>query len=808
MMVARILSDCGAARPYPEFYQYNDDRFFPVLTMSLDLKVLPLYRLSGEEQSSLPGLMAAMPPRKIARGRDGDRLIVYLLLSGNAVFSTGEYMQLASLATVSFYNTPGTLTSALRAAAESINKPLLDRNMSTSGRGQYAVGLLALAALRETQLTLLLSGPMHVFVLSASGPQRIFDSLSGKGLGLSHTPPYYFSQTTLQPNDRLLFSGKIPVSWESALNDASPASIEATRRRLVNLTTEDLNSVLLQATEGPGTLTVLRPGAEPRVPAESASSAKVPASSEALSRPRTVESVPLAPQPASSPVIIQPSAYAIAPQPAAETHPTDQSLSQSELLASLPRAKPVELPSLKDEPTPVPPEKPELRQPSRRTRQTAKFLANGIRSWRQASERINSDLQKFLPRLLPQADESSAALSSSAMIFIAILVPLVVVTMASVVYFRYGRSVQYEEYLVQAQNSRATAISLTDPSAQREAWQSELFYLDRAESYGQTSETRALRQEAQNNLDQLLGIMRLQFQPVLSNGVGVQISRLAANENNDLYMLDAQRGGVLHAALTSSGYEEDTAFNCAPGSYGSYTVGPLVDILSLPPVNSMNATVLGIDAEGNLLYCAPGQIAQAIPLPPPDTNWGRVKAFALDSGNLYVLDAQSRAVWVYAGKDSAFVDRPYFFFGGQIPDLQNAIDLAVNGNDLYILHSDSHVSSCSYSRIQTVPTRCEDPAQLVNPFPAYRDVDLFSQSHFTQMLFSPAPDSALLLLDADSQGVFRFTPRSLELQSQLRPTSGHDNPLPSGRVGAMALSPNHVLFVAVQDRVYFASDSP
>ena len=161
-----------------------------------------------------------------------------------------------------------------------------------------------------------------------------------------------------------------------------------------------------------------------------------------------------------------------------------------------------------------------------------------------------------------------------------------------------------------------------------------------------------------------------------------------------------------------------------------------------------------------------------------------------------------------SGKDGTFVDRPYFFFGSQIPALDDAIDLAVNGDDLYILHSDGHLSTCSYSRIETVPTRCVDPAPLVNPLPAYRDVDLFSEAHFTQMMFTAAPDSSLLLLDSDSQGVFRFAPRSLELEGQLRPLAGRDNPLPQGAVGAMTLSPNHVLYFSLQDRIYFATDSP
>ena len=778
--------------------------------MPLDFTLTPIHRINGQDQSSLPGLLAAVPPRKVARGRDQDRLVVYLLLTGNAVFSTGEYVQFASRAAVAFYETQGTLTSALRAAAESINKPLLERNMTTSGRGQYAVGLLALAAIRESQVTFLVSGPLHIFTLGTNGAGHIFDSASGKGLGLNATYPYHFSQAALQPNDRLLFTSKIPSTWEGPLTDTSPASLDATRRRLLAQTTDDINAVLIQATDGQGALTVLRPTGEAQVTETKVSA--LPSSDANLPHIQEAETTPEPGQtnPAPQAHMLQPSAYGIPPQPKEEMVAAEVSAASTNLLDALPRARQVDPPLIEEEPIEAPIKPSTPRQPSARTRQTAKAVVNGMQVWRQGMERLSAGMQKFLPRLLPGSEESApVALHPSVMILIASLVPLVVVIMATVIYFHYGQSVEYEEYLVQANNERTQAVSLAaNPAAQREAWQRELFYLDKAdENNGATDATRQLRQEAQGSLDKLEGMTRLQFQPVLNSGVGTQISRLAANEN-DLYLLDAQRGGILHIALTSGGFQQDNAFNCQPGSYASYTVGPLVDIIAMPPVNAMNASVIGVDASGNLLYCAPGQVAQAIPLPPPDTNWGRVTAFTLDSGNLYVLDARSRAVWVYQGKDGAFIDRPYFFFGGQIPALDDAIDLAVSGDDLYILHSDGHLSHCSYSRIDTVPTRCDDPAVMTNPLPAYGTVDIFKQAHFTQMMFTPAPDSALLLLDTDGQGIFRLTPRSLELQSQLRPLAGRANPLPPGPVGAMTVSPNHVLYMAVQDKVYFAVDSP
>jgi hypothetical protein len=393
------------------------------------------------------------------------------------------------------------------------------------------------------------------------------------------------------------------------------------------------------------------------------------------------------------------------------------------------------------------------------------------------------------------------------MAFIALVIPILVVTAAMVVYLRFGRNAQYENYLAQAQTARVEAASLTDPIMQRDAWQSVLLYVDKAEAYKHTPETNTLRMEAEGNLDSLLGVVRLGFKPAFNTRLDAEISRMAATES-DLYLLNARDGDILRAQLTGRGFQRDTTFDCKPGSYGGYQVGPLVDIAALPLLNSIKATVVGVDAGGNLLYCAPGQVPQAIPLPPPDTNWGRVTAMTLDAGNLYVLDAPSRAVWVYSGKDGAFVDRPYFFFTEQIPEIQDSIDLVVKDDTLYLLHADGHLSTCSYSRIETVPTRCQDPAVLINPYPAYKDVDLFAQAHITQMMYTSPPDSTILLLGADSQGVLRLSPSSLEFQNQIRPPAGSDNPLPAGPVDAMAVGPNHVLYLAAKGQVYFAQNLP
>ena len=53
--------------------------------------------------------------------------------------------------------------------------------------------------------------------------------------------------------------------------------------------------------------------------------------------------------------------------------------------------------------------------------------------------------------------------------------------------------------------------------------------------------------------------------------------------------------------------------------------------------------------------------------------------------------------------------------------------------------------------------------------------------------------------------VLRLAPGSLELQNQFRPVAGNLRP---GGIGAMTISPDHVLYLAVGDQVYFSKDMP
>ncbi|MEB2333040.1 MAG: hypothetical protein OZ914_01855 [Anaerolineaceae bacterium] len=834
---------------------------------TFDLHILPIRRMHGQTQADMPGLLALTPARKVARGREKDSLIVYLALSNHASLSNAELAQVNHNAADVFYQTPGSLTSAMRKAADYINAALFERNRSAGERGQYTLGFLALAAVRESQFTLLLSGPMRA-IWTGEGPTRqVYDpALSGKGVGASQNFQFHFSQLELHPNDLVILCATFPKDWETdLLGERPPASFDAMYRKLT-FAKGDLHAALIQPQPGRGLITILRvdvgdtPPEQTRHPV-----APMPPDTESVESPQESANAPVSniqPDASSNVSISSPpiteeqldtladfgAHFIQASASAPLSHPTaTPPLSPDEIRPSAPRNFPSSIPraasgdpeplktDIADQTTQDDAEEEDERPVNGATpanvkadtsdahkivtRQMAKMIVGVIQTARNLSARLGDSLQRFIPRLLPGAESSAKEGAQQPMLFapthllsfIAVAIPVLIATIGVVVYLRSGQGVQYSEYYRQAQNEVARALSEKDPLHQRDAWEKSLELIDQAETYGATEQSGQLRQMAQANLDALMGMLRLEFIPAFTGGLGndAHISRMAANESN-LYMLEATRGEILHASFTGRGLELDASFKCQPGSYAGYKVGALVDLAILPKVNLVSAAVMGVDAEGNLLYCAPGQAPQVLPLPAlPNTDWERITGFALDSDTLYVLDASARSVWVYQGQESAFTSTPYFYFSNQIPTtLDTAIDIAVSGDDLYLLHADGHISTCTFSRISQTPTKCADPLNFADPFPAHQDRNIFAQAHFTRIALTALPNSVLLLLDAENRTVFRFTPRSLELQNQLTGFAGKDNPFQAGSIDAMTVSPNYVLYLAIGNQIYFATNLP
>lgn len=769
----------------------------------LDLTLVSLYRLNGQEWPLLPGLLAQNPPRKVARGREQDRLLVYLTLAGNVLYSSAQYGEMVAGLAETFYQTAGSLTFALKTTVETLNAQLANSNMKTTGHGQYTIGALVLGALRGNQFTLVQAGPTHIFWLGSEATRHFHDpAMSGKGLGLSQTARMYFAQANLLENDRLLLCASLPKDWQKAMAEQNaPASLDATRRRLMIATDANLNAVLLQVKTGKGEIHTLRPG------------------KEGLDlEPQPTAASPRAASPAANPV--PPPGHSAPQETPKAPPPAFQSLPVPAATALPPEEQASAPPSLEEQPEPAS-RRPALTRDSsplipaeqmQRLKKAAGLTARGMRWVRVNYQKTADAIERFVPRLLPgERVDTVPGFSSSWLAFFAVAIPLLVMTMAIIVYSNFGRTAQYEAYYNHAVDSALQTLNIQDPIELRVRWQSTLAWLDKADAFQVTDESRRLRQEAQQSLDDLDRIKRLEFRQALTTplSTNINITRMAASDT-DLYLLDGNESKVYRALLTGGQYTLQSAFNCQPGVYNGIQVARLVDIMALPRGNASGASLMGVDINGNIIYCYVDTAPTAASLQRPDLGWKGVTDTAYDAGNLYVLDAQNNAVWVYfADANLQFPNPPLFFFEEQIPPMANAISVTVNGDDLYLLHGDGHLTTCTLSRITTAPTRCTDPAILTDTRPGYTGGPTLADGLFKQIEFTSPPDPSVVLLEPYTQSVFRFSPRALELQNQVRAQPGAQSPFPKGQpITAMTFSSNKVLFVYVGGQVYFAVNVP
>jgi hypothetical protein len=389
-------------------------------------------------------------------------------------------------------------------------------------------------------------------------------------------------------------------------------------------------------------------------------------------------------------------------------------------------------------------------------------------------------------------------------------------TVGALIYLQIGKPAVFDAYYQQAVSAAEAAKSEQDPRELRRDWETVIDELKAAEEQylvpERAAESHALRQQAQKSLDQLNRVVRVQYRPAFNTPLRrMKVTRMAATDV-DLYLLDDDNGSVIHGTLNGQAYNTDPGFDtCKPGTYNGIQVGALIDMIALPRSNTSGASLIAIDGAGNLLYCSSEETPKAVTLQKPDKGIQSITAIAYDANSLYLLDSLGRAVWVFYGTvDMQFPDIPDFVLQSQIPNgMEQTVGIAVNGNDLYLLHKDDgHLTTCILSRIEASQTLCTDRAILVDTRPGYESDDTLAGAIFSQITFTSAPDPAVALLESQTQSIYRFSARALELQHEISPPPDQQNHLPDSDVTAMAFSPNKVLFVFVDGQAYYAVSIP
>ncbi len=756
------------------------------MTNSLDIDLLPLYRRYGQEQTAVPGLYAPRKPRRTARSREADQVIVYLSLSGNATLPLDLQDQLVGELVKTYYDTNGSVTAALRITAETLNQSLLKRNLQSAG-GQQMIGLLSLAVLRGDQFYLAQSGPVFAFYLSAGEAQELYDpALSGRGLGINQSTSLRYFHASLQAGDILLIAPQPPSNWNAqTLASLYGQSLETQQRRLLEQSA-DANAVLLNVKAGVGQVNLLpvrpvtaAPRSEPPAAAAAAISAALPrAAQPSPERPAEDQMEDLAREQA---MLDQ-----YQPLPELDDMPDSASPLASEAI-SVSSAARVEA-AVPIAPEAAPPATAAPKQTAKREAQAGPGVF----------QRMGRALQRGLNRLLPE--EMIASVPNSVLAFFALAIPLVIVAMAAAVYFQRGLAAQSEIAYNQAVEAVAQAQGQTEPLNRRNGLAAALNYLNAADAYRKLTETQTLRQAILADLDSLDLVRRLNYEPAIIGGLplGTKISRIVGVDS-DLFLLDSQSGKVIRAFYTNQGYQVDPAFQCGPGVPAN--VGALIDLSAWPVGNSPAASIVGMDANGMLLFCTPGDSPRPKKLPsPPTGDFADLKGFAFDLNDLYVLDPASNAVWVYWGGD--LEGEPAFYFGEQVPQLQDVVDLAATNEELYLLHSDGRMTLCVTGALgEVTPNRCTDPAPFMDSRPGREGAVLAPAPEYSQLQYSAPPDPSLYLLDPANQAVDRFSLRNLAFQSRFVPVQSNLPPATSFLVEPV----ERMIFLAAGNQVYYTN---
>ncbi len=680
-----------------------------------------------------PGSLAQIPPRRPARGRADDLYFVTLATGAGQPVTSGLVDHLAHLAARLFYATPGAITTALREAAGEVNDHLV--NLARAS-GDVIDGSLVQGVLRGRDLYVAQSGPGQALLIRNSQLTR-FASLEAerKPLGQTASPFLGFQHLEVSADDLVILTASSSIAaWpDGVLSGMSGLTPEQALERLGAGSTQDLTGVFMRIA-APGQ-TVISP------PAAAAGEAP-----------------------------------GVAPIPADDSVRARRALPRSGRGMARPHARRTQ-PGL-----------------SRFGMAWARFRSRAKMAW----NAVALTLTRWITRLAPGLAEPTrpGMFPPTLLAATAVAVPIFVVAVVSVVYFRSGRNEQFQSYLLQAQAAVITAKLEANPQVAIIAWDQASDLLAQAARYGDSQDLQILQTQVQTERDKLKLIYPTEFYPAVSGGfgAGAKPAALAASAT-DLYLLDRGTETVWHTWSTGRGYEIDRDFEC----YGSTRVADFVEPVDLALQSAPGALgtegVVVVDADGTVMYCAPGVSPVVTQLAQPEVGWRAIQAIDVFQDQLYVLDPSANSIWVFDASDGLFSGSPGRFFADAVPDLTGAIDLEMAQDELFILHVDGHLSRC---RDNNGSTECEEGLRFTDDRAEFEPTDRIPDAEPVAMVYAPPPEPSLYFLDALSGDVFHY---SMRLVYQGRYQA--DPPL-KGNPTAITFGPPGDLFIAVGPQVYYA----
>ena len=751
-------------------------------------------------------LLTASAGKGAARGREEDSLLLKLWPSEAISLSDAVLDQALAKLALAFFKTSGSVTNAMRGLADSLNKTFLSGNSQLQEKDTWQTTSLLIGVIHHETLFVGINGKAEALLIRKDGREHLFDTeLDPRGLGLSSVVHPRFFQTAVTDGDFVLLAQEIPADLLASDRLSPDTTILGEFVPFLGGTD------VIRLTYGEGLSLKARLDPKPAQVVQEVHENEEPTAPEAVEPQEIVW-----PEEVLEPSEVEGDNGSLADDLFRNVPLVNLSAAQEAKPESKPDEKPETPP---EEPVVLPeapviiPQEPAAEPVRKEEAQSAPIfdveqfktgalqtVAKGAGFLKGVEEKTEAIIQKSGEKKREEG-KPVTELSALSKWLIAILVPLLLVALTTFIYLSQGQGNEYGYYLAQAEASANNAAQMQTDALKREGWNQTIEWLDKAAAYQKSEEVNALYLRARLALDALDGAKRLIYKPAFAAGLfpGMNVTNIIAL-NRDLYLLDQTNGEVKHLTLQSQGYSLDETFRCAPGNIGGVQVGKLVDMLAIPINNPAKAPILAIDAAGNILFCSVGASPTAAALLPPDGGWQNLRSIAFDSGKLLVLDSGANAIWIYRGFSSNFDQVPVSYFDALPVQLQDAIDLAANKDELFLLHADGHSSHCLASQISGLVT-CDDPYPYQDATNGKAGVD-FASLKFNQMAYSPPPDPSIYYLDPDGAELYQFSLR-LNLNQVLR--SGlNDGSLPTDRATAFAVAANRQVFLAFGNAVYYA----
>lgn len=605
-----------------------------VTDLELEALVGHLFIVGGRVISSAsPGAIATPPPRRTARGRDADSFFGLLSLGAGEHQPAPFYEALSDEITGTYFNTSGSITSALRVALNAASEHVYRANRRS---GDYATVGLACAVLRGRELYVAIAGPARAFLVQPDGTHRmpgefeLTDPLLP--LGAEREADLRLYHHDLQPGDFLVLADPTfgRLTDNTVRQAASTGEIGDTLNNLASVASENSACEVIKF------VTPLHEG-----------------EADVISGPkrRRLPSLPLFPR------------------------GDDEA---------------------DDEPDERPTRRRDGETAERRLRKAGQGAARGLAratdGLRVLVERWLPEgrSENPLEERLKLSTPAQVGIAVGVALAAALLTTAIYTARGQTSeYAQLVREAQNEiEQGRRASGSQAEA---------RAHWEYALFYLGEAGKIRQPSEEiLSLRDEALTAIDSYDHVTRVEPVLLRAYDEGSTLRGPVVHGLN-LYLFDETQGILYREDLDEAGAALTNRSSHVVVREGELVndrvIGEFVDLAWLEDGGVGQRNVLAmVTASGQLITYSPSWDVTVTGLPGSDA-WGIPRAIAVFDRDLYVLDAGANEIWRYVASADAYSRPPERTFTDVTPDLSDAVDLAIDSNgNMYVLHTDGEIT--------------------------------------------------------------------------------------------------------------------